>query len=329
MLLMSSCHSKPQLVPRVKFGDSEQDWHSKRKQLVTDGILEPRLAEVMGNYADTIYLFKLRLGDTSYAMQVEFNADDPNNEGALRMYSLKLTEDTISNTAAKQLQHTKTGFSAFSAPVLKHLKTGIKQAFGDPDSTGKDPLEVWYHMDDYDIAVILPEVWTTSDKDTVYYPLWMHVYSKTYKEDYATLKQSQLDALKPEDVFKVEFNYSQVMHQDERGVVYPALKISAVEESSGTNANTLPIKSAKGTLVIKDAYRDVLLEIPNSQYAFSRPLCCGEGTVFPHGGTGWFLALNSRPETAKLREALQAGSVLTIQFKPEAVLFQNGRVLRR
>ena len=110
MLLMSSCHSKPQLVPRVKFGDSEQDWHSKRKQLVTDGILEPRLAEVMGNYADTIYLFKLRLGDTSYAMQVEFNADDPNNEGALRMYSLKLTEDTISNTAAKQLQHTKTGF---------------------------------------------------------------------------------------------------------------------------------------------------------------------------------------------------------------------------
>jgi hypothetical protein len=111
------------------------------------------------------------------------------------------------------------------------------------------------------------------------------------------------------------------------GITYPALRLTAYYERGISPYEERTIKSIRGDILIKDRYGEVIHELSNIEYIPEYPITPGASNVREYGKS-WTLYLINKPEVQGLREAISMRRTLTVSFRPTAVEYTDGTILR-
>jgi hypothetical protein len=156
----------------------------------------------------------------------------------------------------------------------------------------------------------------------------LHVLAKNYRQQVDSLSAEVRKALRPKDVVELSFYPPQVTKaKNDNGGVYPALQIIPKVEWATSIYENRAIESIKGDLQVTDRFGEVFFEQVGFEYTPLEPLK-PQQTRLSERPQGWYVFLVNRPEVKKLRDAVVQQKELKVEFKPTAVYYSDGSVLR-
>jgi hypothetical protein len=330
-----SCKSKADIIPSLAFGQPETEWKTQTASLINDSVMRPRL-----DYSDTSYLFTWNIGDTAITVKAKIN-DDQLREGSLRKLSFSFRTDYAEvKTESSGLGYyvnggdgtLRDGFHC-KQHTFNKIKDHLEKEYGKPDSVSHtdDGEHLWYRESAFDIELIKPILYspTPSLSTSFYINAGLNVYAKGYQSQFASLLNTRRSSLRPKDVIEIEFLAPQIVNErhPDSGREYPAVKLISYKEEAISRIEDRTIESVKGTLIVTDRFGDVVLELKDIEYNPNSPIKPEQQKLLDLGKT-WTVYLIKRPETQALRDAVSLKKELKTEFKPTAVYYSDGSVLK-
>lgn len=334
-LLLFGCTQNPTFLPGFEFGQSEAEWKETKSKMVSKGTLEPRIVKY-----DTMHEFTWKLEGADIKVYASLN-NDAFHEGPLRMVSFDLTTDlidldkTLLGSISKYPGENIARF-CYESKVDK-VKLILTEKYGKPTSvkvasTGDTVFR--YERPEFDLDLLkgnpIPDTTTLNMGQAIdykYRTAQVNIFAKNYerqREDLISSKQSQL---RPENVVRLHFPEPKLTRSlNPNGNTYPALQIYADYVLGASPYERRTIERIKGELQVTDRFGDIVFKQTGMEYAPSSPI---QPMTFYNANSGWTMYLaNNQPETKELREAIRMQKQLEVVFKPTAVYYIDGSVLK-
>lgn len=339
VVLFSSCKSKDTNIPLpISFGLQENEQSFKRQELVKNNVLRLLINEK----GDTTYFRDLNINSTNYETIFKINFDHLGFGGPLRSYTYALfvtpyskSGNDTANVPKWYLEDKICLSSTFST-----IKSFLDEKYGTPALItkiqnvllNKDDTSFKYSLDTIDIYLthsptVSNDKYKVNFKEQFYDRGYITITSKSYFREADKEANRRISLLFPEEVLEVRFNNAEIKNiPDENG--YPRINLTANSEDFKTDLVDADIIEAKGILTCKDIYNDNLLSQEIS-YKFDPPLV-------RHGKIGksreWFMqsfSISPLGEVySKIYDQLSQGRTVKVNFKPTAVVFDDGTVIK-
>jgi hypothetical protein len=210
------------------------------------------------------------------------------------------------------------------------VKTYLTKKYGKPDTIALTFVDRALHYKAPGMSI------QVEDGNLIAHPKYGAVYETAIMRVLAKNYDAQLDSItavmkknaRPEDIVEIRFKDLELSRQRHgNGMLYPAIQITSNYEGNNSVFESRAIESIKGDLQIVDRFGDVVFKQEGLEYTPHKPIRrTNSGT--PEYGKSWTLFLVNRPELNELREAVTLHKELKVQFKPKAVYFTDGTILK-
>ncbi|MBC7388120.1 MAG: hypothetical protein H7329_02820 [Opitutaceae bacterium] len=167
-------------------------------------------------------------------------------------------------------------------------------------------------------------------------------FSKTYDLDFQKEQEVILKTMRPADLITIPLYYDIEKKSGQYGMILTYLMVRANLDPNlrKTFAETREIESMKGKILVRDKYGTLLQPIPDIEIqangslpARGNPgkdyaLGIGRGIRYNMYRYGLGIYVGHKDISYALKQAVNMGSTLSIEFVPDAIMFTDGSVLK-
>jgi hypothetical protein len=335
IFLFYSCKRK-EILMSIKFGLTENQIKSEAVKLSNDDDLTMEIKD-----DDTTFYRNLKIDGATYKCLIYFNPDNLET-GPLRSYEYDLAtlpytktgNDTLGNAGQFKL----TNWNVFKVSDFENLKSSLDKKYGNGFfSTSKDNF--WndtiyeYQTESANLFLkhggrVIGTYWGVPIKVPFYGTAGLEIRSKSYSDDLKKEYEKRRKELKPEDVLRIDFTPPYfTTDYNEYGDNFLKLVVKAYFDSYTTNVINNDIIECKGILLMTDAYNDTLAE-SEIIYKFPYPLISPRKQRERLVKYNYYTLNSADPSYYKIADLVRSGSKIKIEFKPTAVVLDDGSVIK-
>ena len=331
----SSCQSNNFSLLDIQFGISEPHIPKNIQKLVDNGVITSQVINKNPQYFQL-----LDIKGKKKKSRVNFN-DDEVKSGKLRSYYYSLTQTSFKDSGNDSLAKSwvgKTSNTVCSVTDFEKVKSVLDTKFGNSVfSTKKGVFHEFdsiytYNTEKADILLVHGKqesdyYWSVPVTNPFYTYAYLEVRSKTYENDLEEERKKRLSTLRPDEILRITFASPTLDETEIEGSYYPYIRLAVDFETYETYITDKDIDECKGTLVLMDAYDDIL-KSSVINYKFKTPLKSPKKMEARLMDYNAFSIPWNDPSFNSISNLIKSGSKIKVQFKPTAVSFTDGSVIK-
>ncbi len=361
-IFFASCGSKQSIIPGFNLGMSESDWKKEITSKINNGVVLDMESD------SVTLKYNWKISDTSIVVKASFNGDGIPHDDLRVIFINLNNLDGFTDTVKKGFFADTSlndnvpfadlpGEFAFDAclksrfdVVLNH----IRRVYGKPDSVSYDlddrfaPVDTVQTLHHFTNGSENITVWHTSTKvksrlipEIHYEKAGVTIMNSNYETGLRKVMKKRASTLQPYDIIRCTLFTRTVEKTEGHGLKKVYLRVwgELTSNSRVDKSETRDIEDLKGRIRLEDKFGDLIMNFLDVEIKLQGPIksvipgmdyLLGENVVRMEQPTqiDYYLDINHKECSEKLRNAVLNGSEINGMFIPELIRFSDGEILR-